>query len=315
MSGTFFVPRGDPPVGGWPVISMAHSTTGLTMDCGLSIHPDLLGFDKAVKFFLDKGMAVAMTDYEGLGAPGVHPFLEPSTAAFNVIDAVRALRALFPAVSPRWVALGSSQGGQAAWAASELDELYGEGVDLIGSVALAPGANLSGLADLAFEEKLTRAQLDVMPHVTVGAQRSFPSAPLENLLHGDALERTDLLISCDAMAQPARQQLLTPDDVKPATRADADALSDSLRRMALPRSRVTAPLLVVSGLDDQVVPPSSIRSAVERACRMGGQIEFIEIKGAGHAAVGPDERVMTWIGNRFARIPAPSDCAVLKGTT
>jgi hypothetical protein len=35
-------------------------------------------------------IAVAATDYQGLGAPGVHPYLDAKTAGFNVIDSVRA---------------------------------------------------------------------------------------------------------------------------------------------------------------------------------------------------------------------------------
>ena len=34
VSGAFFVPSGTPPQNGWPVISLAHGTTGIGHDCG-----------------------------------------------------------------------------------------------------------------------------------------------------------------------------------------------------------------------------------------------------------------------------------------
>ena len=121
VSGAFFVPRGTPPKNGWPLISLAHGTTGIGNNCGPSRQADLMGYAPMVRSFLADKYAVALTDYEGLGESGLHPYLEPRTAAFNTIDAARAMRDISPAVSGRWVAVGYSQGGQAVWAANELN--------------------------------------------------------------------------------------------------------------------------------------------------------------------------------------------------
>ena len=99
VSGAFFVPRGTPPENGWPVISLAHGTTGIGHDCGPSRQPDLMGYAPMIQSFLADKYAVALTDYEGLGESGSHPYLEPRTAAFNTIDAVRAMRDISPTVS------------------------------------------------------------------------------------------------------------------------------------------------------------------------------------------------------------------------
>ncbi|MDT5235100.1 MAG: hypothetical protein QOF47_1087 [Mycobacterium sp.] len=310
VSGAFFVPKGSPPEGGWPVVSLAHSTTGMNTECGPSSQPDLFGFAPAVASLLSGGMAVAMTDYEGLGGPGLHPFLEPRTEGFNVIDAVRALRSLFPEVSARWLALGSSQGGQAAWAANEVNRSYGGGLKLLGSVALAPGANLTELAELAYNEQLSAKQLMVMPLIVMAVQRSFPDVPIDHLLHGDTLTARDVLIGCGPLSDEMRATVLTAADVKPASRADADALAHGLQKLALPREPVSAPLLVVSGSKDDLIFPSWVKTAVARSCRMGGQIEYLEQDGAGHADAGSDPRVMQWIADRLAGKAAPTSCAV-----
>ena len=74
-----FAPRGNPPAGGWPVVSLAHGTTGVEPGCGPATEPSLGGYLPTVRAFLEEGYAVAFTDYEGLGRPGIHPYLEPRT--------------------------------------------------------------------------------------------------------------------------------------------------------------------------------------------------------------------------------------------
>jgi hypothetical protein len=127
VSGAVFTPPGAPPPGGWPVIGYAHGTVGVTPDCAPTGDSRLLGDITSVAIQLKLGYAVAYTDYAGLGkptgsvpgTPTSHAYLEPKSAAFNLIDAVRAARTVVPQLSSRWVALGSSQGGETAWAAAE----------------------------------------------------------------------------------------------------------------------------------------------------------------------------------------------------
>ena len=56
VTGTFFVPRGTPPADGWPVISLAHGTTGLNTGCGPSAQPDLRGYAPSVGALLSAGV-------------------------------------------------------------------------------------------------------------------------------------------------------------------------------------------------------------------------------------------------------------------
>ena len=130
VSGVVFIPKGDPPEGGWPIVSVAHGTTGVTDECAPSLYPNLLGTIGTVAPFLERGMVVAVTDYEGIGTPGSHPYLDPDAAAHNVIDAVRAARNVVPSAGTRWAAIGNSQGGQAVWAAAERGD-YGDGLDRV----------------------------------------------------------------------------------------------------------------------------------------------------------------------------------------
>jgi pimeloyl-ACP methyl ester carboxylesterase len=326
VSGAFFVPAGRAPQNGWPVISLAHGTTGIGHNCGPSRQPDLMGYAPMVESFLADKYAVALTDYEGLGESGSHPYLEPRTEAFNTIDAVRAMREITPAVSARWVAVGHSQGGQAAWAADELNSYYGNGLQLQGSVAMAPSVNSSGAADLVGSGSLTDEQRASFPLALVGGARFNPDIDADAFLHGAADYFREQLSYCEPndtqstggpIGKPAPvpwrtvvNRLRDANDVKPSSPQDVVALKDALRRVALPQRPLDKPMLVINGEDDTVVLPDWIRFAVSGSCALGGQIEHVQLPDTTHTAVvwKSTELTQHWIADRFAGLPAPSNC-------
>jgi alpha-beta hydrolase superfamily lysophospholipase len=323
VSGAFFVPRGIPPKNGWPVISLAHGTTGIGHNCGPSRQPDLMGYSPMIDALLAVKYAVAVSDYEGLGEGGSHPYLEPRTAAFNTIDAVRAMRDISPTVSARWVAVGFSQGGQAVWAANELNSYYGNDLQLQGSVALAPAANVTGVADLVWSGSLTQDQRARIPLLIVGLARYNPDLNEDSFLHGSAEFYRGQLSRCEPTGSHSENtppapipwravvdRLREANDVKPDTPQDVAKLRDALRRVALPQRPLDKPMLVINGEDDAVVLPDWVRSAVSRSCALGGRIEYLQIPDAGHEEVTskPAHTVERWIADRFAGTAPPSNC-------
>lgn len=70
VSGSVFLPAGDAPPEGWPVVSYAHGTTGLADHCA----PSRAGLSRLerehVARWLAAGYVVAATDYEGLASAG-----------------------------------------------------------------------------------------------------------------------------------------------------------------------------------------------------------------------------------------------------
>jgi hypothetical protein len=307
VGGAFFLPAGSPPADGWPVLAWAHGTTGISHGCAPSALSDLGGDATTVGSFVAAGFAVAVTDYEGLGDVGEHPYLEPRTAAYNVIDSVRALRNLYPTVGTRWVAIGPSQGGQAAWAVNELNKAYGSGLDLLGTVALSPAVELSALADRAMARTLTDSQLALLPLVVVGLSRYDPAIHANRFLRGRAAA-AEGAHGCGARPASGDAGLPNAVDVGPASIRDENDLRDGLRRIALPKQPLSAPMLVVNGLRDDMVAPDWISVAVKRSCRMGGVIAHVEMPTAGHNDLGGAELIARWIGDRFAGVPPPSTC-------
>ena len=106
------------------MVTWAHGAVGLADVCAPSKQPDIasgtsgagIGYPRALipmlQTFLDAGYVVAATDYEGLGTPGLHPFLVGESEGRSVLDAARAARGLKAAAAAnKALVFGHSQGG------------------------------------------------------------------------------------------------------------------------------------------------------------------------------------------------------------
>ncbi len=275
VSGSVFVPTRPAPKGGWPVISYGHGTTGLNEPCAPSLSYSLLGAAGFVAGFARLGYAVAFADYQGLGAPGVHPYLDAKTAGLNMIDAVRALRHTFPDVSNRWAAVGGSQGGAAAWAADEQAASYAPELDLVGAVAFAPPADVSGAVDKAQAGTMTVDQSLAFVGVVESLARLHADVNRDDYRRGAAAQYWDVLTTCSGPKlneRDAAVKALKPGDLRPATPEAADRLRNLVAKWALPQKPLSAPLSVVYGGRDTFIDAQWTTDAIRRACAIGGPV-------------------------------------------
>src|SRR3954468_25091724 len=155
VSGVVSVPKGKAPKKGWPVISYDHGTTGIADVCAPSrdstdnpahlynsyVYPLLNRWLKA-------GYAVARTDYQGLGTPGIHQYLVGTSEGRSTLDIVRAAHKLNPKISKRFAISGHSQGGHAALWGAYLAPKWTPDLKLRGTVAFAPASHISELVSL-----------------------------------------------------------------------------------------------------------------------------------------------------------------------
>jgi hypothetical protein len=310
VSGSVFTPRGTPPKGGWPVAAWGHGTLGIDSSCGPSLSPDLLNGVTMVRALVKLGYAVAFTDYQGLGAKGIHPYLDSKTAGLNMIDAVRALRRTFPDVSDRWAAIGGSQGGGAAWAADEQAASYAPELRLVGAVTSSPGADVTGLVDKAQAGTLTLEQRAVMQAVIESVARLHPDVNRDDFRKGAAAEYWYMLSDCSSEGRYARAEgvsALGPRDFVARTPEAAARLRGILQQWALPQKPLTAPLYVWYGGKDPFIDSAWIKSAIERACAMGGSVTVDFDPNGGH---NPSNglQLLAWMGDRFQGKPVQNDC-------
>ncbi|MFG2086824.1 MULTISPECIES: alpha/beta hydrolase family protein [unclassified Spirillospora] len=289
VTGTVAVPKGTPPPGGWPVLSWAHGTTGTADRCAPSADTangparDYLSItEQYLDNWVQHGFAVVQTDYEGMGTPGEHPYMNGASEANTVTDIVRAARKADHRIGRDWFVAGHSQGGQAtlytAAAAQEPRDIR-----LKGAVAIGPGSNMSQTA------KYVKAQYPgaeiALPFLFVllnGYHAADPTFVPEDLLTDDAA----------AVAKAGRtnacllqlKQLSASLPLNNVFRPDADLTRfedyyDSQEALGL---NIKVPTLVAQGGADREVSPAATRNVVNDLCKRYGNIAYQEFAGADH---------------------------------
>jgi pimeloyl-ACP methyl ester carboxylesterase len=148
VSGLVAIPKGKAPRGGWPVITWAHGTTGIADACapsrddGRTAHAYNSYIFPLLSSWLKAGYAVVRTDYEGLGTPYDHQYLNGRAEGSGVLDMVRAARQVDPRLGKNIIIAGHSQGGHAALFAAGLAPRYTPELKVKGTVAFAPASHL-----------------------------------------------------------------------------------------------------------------------------------------------------------------------------
>jgi hypothetical protein len=193
VSGIIALPPVAPPPGGYPVISWAHGTIGSADECAPSRdtpeapahlwneHPHAM-----LNQFLKKGWAVVMTDYEGLGTYGRHPYLLGESQARGILDIARAARRLHPEIGARLAIVGHSQGGQAALFGAHHAPTWTPELDLRCVAALAPASHIKELFFGVRDIDETRPGFAFTALFLTGALAGDPSIQPSEVLTGEA---------------------------------------------------------------------------------------------------------------------------------
>ena len=135
VSAALYFPEGEAPEGGWPLLVWSHGTVGIGDLCA----PSYAGRTERDRTYLgpwlEAGYAIAASDYQGLGTPGTHPYMDARTMAYNNLDLMRALAASDLPLSSKVVIAGQSQGATGAIATASYAGDYAPNVDLAGVMA------------------------------------------------------------------------------------------------------------------------------------------------------------------------------------
>lgn len=294
-----------------PVLAWAHGTTGAARGCAPSLAPDPARsflqrggaannpVDVGVPYledFIARGYVVTATDYQGQGGPGAHQYLVGETAARGVLDSVRAARALRAARAGTEVAvLGWSQGGHAALFAAETAPAYAPELTIRGVATLAPSATImSPVVNQMFRGGT--------PHV-YGIVRGYAAAyglPTADLLSDRGRELVDA--SGEGCILEVFKRV--GQSKAPGVVADVTAIPgwpEALARNQAGLRRSPAPVLVVHGTADNIVPPGSTQLYQARACAAGARLEVDWIEGGDHRSImaAGKDRILGWIDARM----------------
>lgn len=296
VSGLVFAP--DEPAGANtnPVVAWAHGTVGLGDACAPSRSPQDLLDRPLLSELLARGYVVVATDYEGLGTPGAHPWLVGISEGRSVLDGVRAAGQVAEAhAGDQFMAVGASQGGGAALFAGELASEYAAELQLLGVAAVAPAAELDLLALAVGESQKTIAGYLVMG--AFGFKAAYPDLPLQAILAEDVIAQREQIESMcqrqimETFAGYSHERLLV------RSPADVQSWAAAIAENTPGRQATPAPVLLVHGDQDQVVPPMISQLLLQRLCSIGVQAERREYPGVGHGGVlaASAEDLLGWI--------------------
>lgn len=285
VSGYVAVPKGKAPRQGWPVITWAHGTTGIADTCaptrGITSGPP----ESFIKTWVAAGYAVAATDYQGLGTPGIHPYLDGTSEGRSVVDIVRAARQLDPAIGRRMIITGASQGGQAALFAASLAGRWTPDLRLRGTISYAPGSHL-------FEQK------ELLPALTAPSSLSAVAAMIlsgavtgsSDIEPGEILTPPALALypQVDRICLPALSESDSFGGLAPSTliRGDADTteLDKALKAMN-PAVKIDGPVLIAQGSADQTAFPFYTEMLRDELAAKGTKVTYLSYPGVDHGGV------------------------------
>lgn len=299
------------PEGGWPLIAWAHGTVGLGDSCAPS--NDLENDRPLWEGLLDAGYAVVATDYEGLGTPGLHPYVVGESEARGVFDSVRAVQnhdGELPGinVTDEWVVWGHSQGGHAAMFVSETWQEYAAELNLLGAVAGAPPSQFP----LLYDALLGGPFQGYIVMATAAAAESY-GIVLEDFLAQPALDRLDVLETGCTLEIFNEYNSLTPQQLTPHDNPLAiEPLKSVVEKMDSATLSIQVPTLIIHGTADEQIIPISSALLMGRQCFQTDDIPLqrLTYEGATHGSVIPAslDDMLAWIAARFAGETAPTDC-------
>ena len=258
VSGFVMLPKGKPPLGGWPVVSWAHGTSGIADSCAPSRDPKgPYTFYAATQFsaWLKAGYAIANTDYEGLGTPGVHPYLVGKSEGRGVVDIVRASRQLDGRLAKRYVIAGHSQGGQAALFAAAIGPKWAPELRLRGVAAYAPASHLDLIANVLPSFTSPGGLSGLAAMVLHGVSTVYPSIKPAEIASDKALALFPEIdkVCLGPLNDPSRYGGLSGSELV-REGADLGPLIEILKAQN-PNLKIDAPVLLAQGLSDTTVFP------------------------------------------------------------
>ncbi|WP_243845073.1 lipase family protein [Mumia sp. ZJ1417] len=278
-----------------PLVVLAPGTMGQGDQCAASLALEnalalnltegtvSVGYENLATYrLLAKGIAVAVTDYVGLGATDrLHTYVNRVDEGHAVLDAVRATRSLtgtsVTASSPVGL-YGYSQGGGATASAAELQPTYAPDVTLAGVYAGAPPADLvkvlpgidgSALAAAAgwTVSGLAQAKPALQPIIDsyINDAGRAALADVSTMCVGDGILGYPF-----AKTKSWTKQGISLGDViarEPAVKAAVDA-------QRIGRIKPSTPVRVATGVADDTVPHGQARQLAVDWCAKGANVTY-----------------------------------------
>ncbi|MEU4343343.1 lipase family protein [Nocardia sp. NPDC023852] len=284
----------------------------------------------ALYTLLARGMAVVVTDYQGLGTPAVHDYLNRKAQAHAVLDSARAALRLpgtsLTANAPV-ILYGYSQGGMASAGAAELQPSYAPDLNVRGAYVGGP------VVDDEYFIGFNDGRAPIAPAfawILNGIAADYPAtrpvldAELNDIGKAILREAQDKCAVPIGLAQ--QHQFTSQWTTSGQSLVDVINQSPTLRA-AFDQQRVgtltpSAPVLIAAARDDEGAPFVPIRDMAAGWCGGGATVQ---LDSNAHIPTVISGLAMThvlaffpalavsqqWLTDRLGDQPAPTNCAAL----
>ncbi|WP_433710833.1 lipase family protein [Nocardia sp. CA-084685] len=283
----------------------------------------------AIRSLLNRGVAIVVTDYHGLGTPDVHDYLNRKSQAYAVLDSARAaLQLPGTGLNPGTpvILYGYSQGGMASAGAAELQSSYAPDLNVRGAYVGGP------VVDDEYFIGYNDGRADFAPAIAWtlnGIAADYPEtrpvldAELNDL--GKAILQ-ESLGKCAVPTGLAQEHLRTSEwtnSGEPITAVidRSPALRSAFAEQRLGTRAPAVPVLAASAVNDQGAPFVPVREVAAGWCGGGVPVQL-----EANAEIPPSSGLVgthviaffpslvasqQWLTDRLAGMPAPSNCAAL----
>lgn len=329
-----------PPLGGGPrpLAIIAPGTHGAgdqcapsrAMEYGVNFATDTMsastGFEAISAWaLLDRGFDVVVTDYEGLGTPGQHTYVNNVAEAHAVLDAGRAAIAHSDghlAADAPVVVTGYSQGGGAAARTAEIESTYAPELNIRGVNVGAPPVNLAATLSeidgslivgavgyalnsfLATNPELLPLLEEHLNEAGVAAVERTANQCIGDSILTDAMRST---AQWTKSGQPAQDVLLNIPEARAVI--DSQRIGDAAPQV---------PVRLQGNVNDDVIPFQPIQEVGGAWCAAGSDVQFIA---EGTPPIFPGMAINhglpylthvtegnNYLVDRVLGVPAPSNC-------
>lgn len=279
-----------------------------------------------VHALLSRGIDVVVTDYQGLGTAGMHSYVDRRAQGHAMLDAARAVKALpgsrIGDDNPIgfW---GYSQGGGAAASAAEMQPSYAPDLDVRGTYAGGPPADLRAVA-AALDGGLATGLLGYAVN-SIYAGYPETRADIDGALAPAGRQALDEIAAQCVPETIARYGLhrtteWTKDGRSLTELIDAlPSVSAVVDEQRIGRSTPGSPVLIVQGRNDDLIPHTQATRLAADWCAQGATVEFRTeeippiapgfVVGHGLPMVSGLPSALDWMTDRFDGVPARSGCS------
>ncbi|MBV7260391.1 alpha/beta fold hydrolase [Erythrobacter crassostreae] len=313
VSGVLYLPKGEAPEGGWPLMAWTHGTVGVADICAPSWNGRQEQDQEYLNRFLAEGYAIVASDYQGLGTKGTHPYLATRPAAYSNLDIIRAVTAGDFPISEKVALFGQSQGAGAAIATADYAAIYAPEIDIVGVVAT--GAPYLTPQVVQFLERLQQPdRVDPLLGYTFLAmtlvQQVDPSFVMRDYITDEAWP------IANRVSDACYAEIKTLVSDAQLTRRKSFAQSPSLplrqgfARMGYPTLGLKAPLFLGTGGLDRDTPPQMQATLARDLCAKGTKVTSVLYPELNHREVVPYSPIdsIPFVKAAFAGEDLPGNC-------